>query len=81
MNWKLIGENSGFGYASCVQFVPGSNGNELLSAGPSGVYYTFDRGATWKKIAEDKNLHTIRFVNNKTVIAAGQNKIIRLHLK
>jgi len=80
-SWKLTGENTGFGYASCVQYIPGSNGNELITAGPSGLYYTFDRGVSWKKISEDKNLHTIRFADSKTIIAAGQNKIIRLRLK
>jgi photosystem II stability/assembly factor-like uncharacterized protein len=79
--WKLVGENKGFGYASCVQFVPDSNGNELLTVGPSGIYYSYDRGENWKKLAEDKSLHTIRFINNKTAVAAGQNKIIRLQFK
>jgi len=80
-NWKLVGQNKGFGYASCVQFVPKSKGNEIITVGPSGIYYSYDRGANWKKIAEDKSLHTIRFIDNKTAVAAGQNKILRLRFK
>lgn len=79
--WKLVGENKGFGYASCVQFVPGSNGNELMAVGPSGIYYSYDRGESWKKLSDDKSLHTIRFKDNKTAVAAGQNKIVRLRFK
>ena len=79
--WKLAGEGTGFGYASCIQFVPNSNGNELISAGPSGIYYSYDMGTTWKKIYESKDFHTIKFIDDKTVIAAGQGLIVRLQLK
>jgi photosystem II stability/assembly factor-like uncharacterized protein len=80
-DWQLVGEGAGFGYASCVQFVPDGNGNELVTCGPSGIFYSFDRGATWKKILDDKTLHTLRFADNKTIIAAGQGKIIRIKLQ
>lgn len=79
--WRLIGENKGFGYASCVQYLPDSDGNELITVGPSGIYYSFDRGENWKKIADDTTLHTIRFKDKKTALAAGKNKIIRLSFK
>ncbi len=79
--WELVGEGSGFGYASCVQFLPDSDGDELITCGPSGVYYSYDRGENWKKIHDDTSLHTLRFVDDKTVVAAGQNKIIRLRLQ
>jgi len=79
--WKLVGENAGFGYASCVQFLPGSKGNELVSAGPSGIYYSFNQGATWKQIVNSKDFHTIQFADAKTIIAAGRNKIIRIKLQ
>lgn len=79
--WSLIGENKAFGYASCVQFLPEGNGNELITVGPSGVYYSYNRGKDWKKVLDDKSLHTISFINNKTAITAGQNIIIKLIFK
>lgn len=79
--WELVGEGKGFGYASCVQFVPGSNGNELVTVGPSGLYYSYNKGKDWEKLLDYKTLHTIRFIDPKTAIAAGQNKLIRLHFK
>lgn len=79
--WTKIAENEAFGYGSCVQFIPGSKGNELVTVGASGVYYSYDQGKSWRKIAEYKDLFTIRFVDAKTAIAAGNKKIIRLQFK
>ncbi|MES2747128.1 MAG: oxidoreductase [Bacteroidota bacterium] len=76
--WKLVGENSGFGFASCIQFVPNSNGNELVCVGATGIYYSNDKGTTWKQISSDNSLYTIRFVDENTAIAAGKDKIIRI---
>ena len=76
--WQLVGENTGFGYASCIQFVPKSNGNGLLSVGATGIHYSKDRGTTWSQISSDNSLYTIRFVDAKTAIAAGKDKIIRI---
>ena len=80
-SWTVVGNGTGFGYASCVQFVPGSDGNELITAGPSGIFYSFDRGTTWKKILEGKKFHTIRFIDKKSAILAGENLIIKLNFK
>ncbi|WP_313807901.1 oxidoreductase [Flavobacterium sp.] len=79
--WSLVGENNGYGYGSCVQFVPGSNGNELVTVGASGVFYSYDKGKTWNKIADYKDLFTLRFIDSKMFIAAGNKKILRFRLQ
>lgn len=79
--WKLIAENQGFGYASCVQYVPGSNGKGLVTVGFSGLYYSSDGGISWKQFSTDSTLNTIRFIDKHTAIAAGQNKMIRISFK
>ena len=79
--WKLIAENHGFGYASCVQYVPNSNGKSIVSVGFSGVYYSSNGGETWKQLSSDATLNTIRFINETTAVAAGQNKMIRISFK
>jgi photosystem II stability/assembly factor-like uncharacterized protein len=77
-NWELISESQGFGYASCVQYVPHSNGKALVSIGASGLYYSYDGGYSWEQLAADQDLFTIRFVDRRTAIAAGKNKMIRI---
>lgn len=79
--WTLIGDNTGFGYASCVQFVPESGGKQLVTVGFSGLQYSSDNGATWKQFSKDKDLYTIRFIDNNMAIAAGKNKIVRIKFK
>ena len=79
--WKLIGVNEGFGYASCVQFIPKSKGNRLVSVGTTGVYYSNNQGSSWEKLLEDKELFTIRFQNKKTAFAAGKNKLLQIEIK
>jgi photosystem II stability/assembly factor-like uncharacterized protein len=79
--WSLIAENQGFGYASCVQYVPESNGKGLVTVGFSGIYYSSDSGNSWKQLSTDSSLNTIRFIDNHTAIAAGQNKMIRINFK
>lgn len=77
-NWKLIAENQGFGYASCIQFVPNSKAKEIVSVGANGIYYSTDEGQNWKQLSADPDLYTLRFLDRKTAIAAGKNKIIRI---
>jgi len=77
-NWELIAEKQGFGYASCVQYVPNRKAKSLVSVGASGLYYSYDGGHSWKQLASDPDLFTIRFLDNHTAIAAGKNKVIRI---
>lgn len=77
--WELVSENESFGYASCVQYVPNSNGKSLVTVGASGLYYSVDSGNSWRQLTTDPSLFTIRFLDNHTAIAAGKNKMIRIN--
>ena len=79
--WNLVAENQGFGYASCVQFVPNSDGKELISVGATGLHYSPDFGKTWKQFSTDNSLYTLRFVSPNLVFDAGKDKIVRIQLK
>ncbi|TGD59561.1 WD40/YVTN/BNR-like repeat-containing protein [Flavobacterium humi] len=76
--WKLIADNQGFGYASCIQYFPGSGGKSIVSVGATGVFYSRDGGLAWQKLADDKDFLTIRFLDGKTAVAAGKNRIVRI---
>lgn len=79
--WKLVAENEAFGYASCIQFVPKSKGNGIVTVGASGLYYSNDAGNTWKQLLKDYSLSTIRFSNDSTAYAAGKGKIVRINFE
>ena len=79
--WELVSENSGFGYAECVQFVPNSKGKQLVTVGHSGINYSADFGKTWINLSRDSSFSTIRFVNNSTAIVAGKGKIVKIKFK
>jgi photosystem II stability/assembly factor-like uncharacterized protein len=79
--WKLMANNAGFGYASCVQYVSGSKGKGIVAVGASGLYYSSDGGINWVQFSQDPSLYTIRFVNDTTAVAAGRNKMIRIRFK
>jgi photosystem II stability/assembly factor-like uncharacterized protein len=76
--WKLVDINQGFGYASCVQFVPNTNGKSILSVGTTGIYSSTNQGENWNKISDDKDLFTIRFQDSNTAFLAGKNKLVRM---
>lgn len=78
--WRLVAENQGFGYASCIQYVPDGNGKELLCVG-NGIWYSSDAAQTWTKLSEAQDLYTVRFIDSKTAIAAGRKGIVRISLK
>jgi photosystem II stability/assembly factor-like uncharacterized protein len=79
--WKLIANNEAFGYASCVQYVPGSKGKGIVVVGASGLYYSSDGAVNWIQFSIDPSLYTIRFIDENTAIAAGHNKMIRIRFK
>jgi photosystem II stability/assembly factor-like uncharacterized protein len=76
--WKLIDDNKSFGYASCAQYFPNSGGKSLIVVGTSGIYYYRNRERKWKKLSNDKDFYTIRFIDQKTAIAAGKNRIVKI---
>ena len=76
--WKLVADGQGFGYGSCVQFIPNNEGKAIVSVGVNGIQYSNDFGNSWIQLHEDKDLYTIRFLDAKTAFAAGRNKIIKL---
>jgi len=79
--WKLVAENSGFGYASCIQFIPNSNGKGLVCLGNTGLFYSNDMGSKWTQLSRDTSLYTLRFIDDKTAIAAGKDKIVKITFK
>lgn len=75
--WKLIADGQEPSYKSCVQFVPNSDGDEIVALGFTGISYSSDQGNSWKQLS-DESFYTIRFLNDSIAYAAGKNRIAKL---
>lgn len=75
--WNIAASGTNDGYKSCVQYVPNSNGREIVASGFTGVSYSNDAGATWKQISEAPFL-SFRFANDSVAYAGGRNTLAKL---
>ena len=78
--WQLVAQNQNPGYRSCVQYVPNSEGKQLVAIGFNGIDYSFDAGDSWKHLS-DEGFYTLRFLNDSTAYAAGNGRISKLNFK
>ena len=78
--WNLVADGIAPGYKSCVQFVPGTNGNGLVAIGFTGISYSSDMGKSWKELSKEP-FFTMRFKNDTIAYAAGKNRISKLIFK
>ncbi len=76
-SWQLIADGQEPSYKSCVQFVPGSEGDEIVAVGFTGISYTADGGISWTELSNE-SFYTIRFLNDSIAYAAGRNRIAKL---
>lgn len=77
-NFRALGQYPG--YKSCVQFVPGRGGRDLVAVGFTGIAYSKDRGVSWKQLSES-GFYSMRFVDDSTAIASGRGRIARLRFR
>lgn len=77
--WKVIPNANVFGYVSSVVFNK-NNPDKIALATTSGVFLGNLSTNSFKKIANYKDIYTIRFLDKNTLIAAGKDKIVRLKM-
>jgi len=75
--WKLVSEGATPGYISCVQYIPKTNGFELIAVSTEGIYFSNDKGNSWLKV-HNEGFYTIRFDDKNTAWLAGNKKIAKL---
>lgn len=73
--WKLVADGEAFGYTSCVQYFPGSDGKKIASVGATGLWISNNGGTSWKKIHDNAGWYAIRFINSRTAVVAGRFEI------
>jgi photosystem II stability/assembly factor-like uncharacterized protein len=76
--WQLINDNDGFGHASCVQYFPNTDAKNMVSVGATGLFYFSEKKQHWTRLSIESDFYTIRFINDKTAVAAGKNKIVKI---
>lgn len=80
VTWHSVADNLNPNYKSCVQYVPNTNGKEIIAVGKTGISFSNDGGNTWNNVSED-GFYTIQFVNENFAWLAGNNKIGKLIIK
>jgi photosystem II stability/assembly factor-like uncharacterized protein len=75
--WELMAENSLPNYRSCIQFVPGTEGQGIVALGFTGIAYSSNQGNSWKQLS-DESFFTLRFQNDTVAYASGRNRIAKL---
>ncbi len=75
--WHLIANGEVPGFQSAVKFVPGSDGDEIVSVGSPGIFYSHNRGKSWEKITQE-GFYALEFVNDTLAFASGANRIVKL---
>ena len=78
--WTFMASGEYPGYKSCVQYVPGRDGRDLVAIGFTGIAYSKDRGVSWKQLSES-GFYSLRFVDDSTAIASGKGRIARLRFR
>lgn len=78
-SWFLAADGFHPGYRSCVQYVPGGDGDVLLAVGIPGISWSKDGGSSWQLLKEE-NFYTIRFGENyQQAWVAGDQKIGKIN--
>ncbi|CAI8359970.1 MAG: Ycf48-like protein [Polaribacter sp. SA4-10] len=78
--WTLVADAQNPNYKSCVQYVPGTQGQEIFAVGKTGVSFSNDAGKTWKEVSKEGH-YAIQFVDKNTAWLSGNNRIGKLTLK
>ena len=78
--WSLVSNGDLPGYISCVQYVPETEGKELLACSTEGIYYSADKGSNWIKLS-DKGFYSLRFADKENLWLSKNNEIVKATLK
>lgn len=78
--WELRASGQPPGYLSCVQYVPGRGGTDLVAVSFKGIFYSSDYGNSWSSLGTE-GFYSFRFADDSTAFASGKGKIARLRFK
>lgn len=79
--WQVQASGKNSGYKTCVHYRPGSGGKDVIAVGDTHVELSRDGGRSWNLLSAEKNLYTCDWLDAKTVILAGKNRIIKMSVE
>jgi len=77
--WQVITQEQP-SYTSCVQYIPNTQGKELLATSTEGIYYSNDKGVHWKKVSNE-GFYSFRMINKNKAWMAGNEKVALLEIQ
>lgn len=85
--WKELTPNNTLGYISDIDFIPDNKCQRIIALqgsaknnSTSAIFYSPDRGKTWKRYENPNQYLTIRFANKNIAWLAGKNGIGRVEI-
>lgn len=77
--WELVSEGRMPGYISCVQYVPETEGREIMAVSTEGIYYSFDGGLNWTKVSSE-GFYSLRFESRNSAWMSRANEIVHVSI-
>ncbi|MGB5403226.1 MAG: oxidoreductase [Robiginitalea sp.] len=78
--WMFQAQGEAPGYLSCVQYVPGRDGRDVVGVSFKGIYYSQDYGQTWI-LLDSEGFYSFRFTSDTVAVASGRGRIAELRFK
>lgn len=78
--WQVQASGKNGGYKTCVKYRPKSGGKDIIAVGDQNIEFSSDYGKTWKIISEQKGLYVCDWIDQYTIVFAGQNRILKMTL-
>ncbi len=74
--WTLLADGKEPGYRSCVKFIPGSSGKNIIAVGIPGISFSNNGGESWAPLS-DENYYTFGIANNSYWLA-GDKRVSKI---
>lgn len=77
--WEAVDHKEGPNYVSCVQYIPETEGKEVMAVSTNGIFYSSNSGENWSKIS-DKGFYSIRVVDKNNAWLSGNEIISKMKI-
>jgi photosystem II stability/assembly factor-like uncharacterized protein len=78
--WQVVAENKRPKYVSCVQYIPETEGKELIAVSTNGIFYSNNQGRNWSKVS-DESFYTVRIFDKNTAWLSGNEVIAKMTIQ